>query len=287
MSAPRIYFEDDFVTLWHGRWQDVVELVDVEIAHCIADAPYDDHTHARGGRIKRKDGGVSLDALSFEALQPGEVEELSGFAAEFVKRWTLIFTADRKIEHWSSALEDAGAEFARVACWVKPDGSPQFSGDRPGHAWEPIVVAHSSSQAMRWNGRGHKGVFRTDAHELIRDGWAPCGECGTLRCFPAVYEHNRNEVKGASLHPTQKPLALMQELVALFTDEGEAVLDPYAGSGTTGLAARNLGRRAILIEKDEAHCAIAVKRLAQEVLPFVRAQKPTQSALFEAAGEKR
>lgn len=70
------------------------------------------------------------------------------------------------------------------------------------------------------------------------------------------------------LHPCQKPLDLMGWLVSLVSDAGDTVLDCFAGSGTTLVAAKNLGRRAIGIEIEERYCEIAAKRLSQEVLNF-------------------
>jgi site-specific DNA-methyltransferase (adenine-specific) len=66
-------------------------------------------------------------------------------------------------------------------------------------------------------------------------------------------------------HPSVKPLAVVNKLVRLGTQGGETILDPFAGSGTTGRAAKDLGRKAVLIEREEKYCEIAAKRMAQEV----------------------
>ena len=68
-------------------------------------------------------------------------------------------------------------------------------------------------------------------------------------------------------HPTQKPLALIKWCLGFFPD-AQGVIDPFMGSGTTLVAAKNLGRKAIGIEIEERYCEIAAKRLAQEVLDF-------------------
>jgi site-specific DNA-methyltransferase (adenine-specific) len=67
---------------------------------------------------------------------------------------------------------------------------------------------------------------------------------------------------GNTLHPTQKPLAVLKPLIDAFTQPGQSVLDPFAGSGSTLVAARLLGRRGIGIELDPAHADAATKRLA-------------------------
>lgn len=68
-------------------------------------------------------------------------------------------------------------------------------------------------------------------------------------------------------HPTQKPLALMKWCITLAGD-AKTILDPFAGSGTTGRAAKDLGRKAVLIEIKERYCEIAANRMRQEVLPL-------------------
>jgi site-specific DNA-methyltransferase (adenine-specific) len=87
---------------------------------------------------------------------------------------------------------------------------------------------------------------------------------------------------GSSCHPTQKPLGLINLLLKQFSDMGETILDPFMGSGTTLVAAKQLGRCAIGIEIEEKYCAIAVERLRQDVLPLVALEpQPGNGDLFE------
>lgn len=76
------------------------------------------------------------------------------------------------------------------------------------------------------------------------------------------------EISEKNGHPCPKPLRGMQYFARLGSIDGETILDPFMGSGTTLRAAKDLGRKAIGIEIEERYCEIAAKRLSQEVLPF-------------------
>jgi DNA modification methylase len=74
------------------------------------------------------------------------------------------------------------------------------------------------------------------------------------------------KLTGNKLHPTQKPINAMGQIIKSFTTENAIVLDPFCGSGSTLVAANNLGRRYIGIEIEEKYCEIARKRLLQQTL---------------------
>lgn len=74
---------------------------------------------------------------------------------------------------------------------------------------------------------------------------------------------NRDVITG---HPSQKPIRLISNLISLFSKTEDIICDTFAGSGTTGKAAKDSGRKCIMIEREERYCEIAAKRMAQEVL---------------------
>lgn len=83
---------------------------------------------------------------------------------------------------------------------------------------------------------------------------------------PADIIDTRRVPSGKLLHPTEKPLSTI--LAILKANKGDTILDPFMGSGTTLVAAKQLGRKAVGIEIEEKYCEIAVRRLSQEVLPL-------------------
>jgi site-specific DNA-methyltransferase (adenine-specific) len=123
---------------------------------------------------------------------------------------------------------------------------PQVTGDRPAQGDEAIVIAHVPGR-KRWNGGGKTAIYP----------------------FPLANGDGR-------IHPTQKPEALLEALVRDFTDPGELVLDPFAGSGTTGVACKRLGRRFVGWETQERYQRAAQARIdsTREQLELVRVKAP-------------
>jgi len=110
--------------------------------------------------------------------------------------------------------------------------------------------------------------------------------CQPKRSFGEYRDKSRFIVYPAqqhNLHPNEKPLAVVTKMMRLGSVEGDLVVDPFMGSGTTLVAAKLLGRRAIGIELERKYCEIAVNRLRQSVMDFGDAEpEPIVNAeLFE------
>lgn len=237
------YFEDGGIVIYHGDCRDVLLALPTLVDHVITDPPYSAHTHAKQwiGAALTSDGKPRVSTahkeLGFDPLSHDVQAFFCADARWRVRRWVLAFCDLESIWGWRSMMLALGLDYVRACVWDKVDGAPQFTGDRPAAGAEAIVCGHRRG-VKDWNGGGGRNVFR----------------------------HAVNGERGAKPHPSTKPESLMSELVSLFTNPGDLILDPFAGSGTTAVAAKRLGRRCILIEREEKYCEIAVKRLSQGAL---------------------
>lgn len=244
------------------------QLPELCVDHVITDPPYSKQVHASVRTSKRNRlSDVAEHAcrarrvvdLGFEHLSAPMLEASAVQFARLVRRWVLAFSDVESSHLWRGALGQAGLKYKRTGAWVRRGGAPQFSGDRPAAGFEAITMAHRVGRT-RWNGGGRAAVYS----------------------YPIVA--NRAGARHSRIHPTQKPLALMLELVELFTDPGDLVLDPYAGSATTGVACLRLGRRFIGCELDAGFAATARERLAAHDAGLtLKAARAGQVGLFGGA----
>lgn len=207
-------------------------LDDASVDVVITDPPYEAEAHTSQRLVARAGGKLEVEPLTFPPITEEQRTESARQMARLARRWILVFCQVEAAMKWRSALEAAGAIYKRTCLWVKPDGKPQYSGDRPGIGYESIVACHAPGRST-WNGGGSHGVF------IVNKGGDP-----------------------RTGHQTQKPVALMELLVRLFSDKEDLILDPFAGSGTTGVAAIRLGRRFLGWELNPEYAAIARRRLS-------------------------
>ncbi len=135
--------------------------------------------------------------------------------------------------------------------WQTP-AAPNLIGD-----YEAITIACRDGWERR--SPGHLDGWRDTI-----GGWPEL--CSTVWKVCTVGGNGRNRARGD--HPAPFPSELAARCIRLSTWPDETVLDPFAGTGTTLLAARDLGRRAIGIERSERYCELAARRLSQTTLDF-------------------
>lgn len=216
---------------------DCMEALEVipAVNHIISDPPYEaslhDSKNALRGRL-RNDGGPELSGLDFAAIDDVR-QVIVDLCAEVTTGWFIAFCTVEGTYPWSQAINKSPMKYKRSCAWIKPDSTPQLNGQCPAQGYECFVCAWAGQGHSRWNAGGKRGV----------------------------YTHCVNGPEREGTHPTEKPRRLMAELIRDFTNAGETILDPFMGSGTTGVAAIQLGRKFIGIEREARYFDIAVKRI--------------------------
>jgi hypothetical protein len=203
---------------------DAREFPDVPFDVMIVDPPYSAHVHDRATSNHTAGAGPTKRDLGFAAIGDDLRSAIVTIAVR-ARRWSCVFTDIEGLHAWRERVLEARLHYVRAVPWVRWS-QPQLSGDRPPSGAELAMLAHPHG-AKRWSGPGSLTAFDT------------------------------RSLRGSDKFPCEKPLDLMLSLVSWFSDAGETVVDPCCGSGTTGLAARLLGRDAILCDCDAAAVALA------------------------------
>lgn len=247
MGRPVIpYYRDESVTLYHGDAFEALGSMPERSVDCvITDPPFDARTHGmarsnRAGKGTSAGGNRVLAGRSdvrFDPFTHDRQLELFSSLGRITRRWVVSNLATDTAFRFETGDGPDGLRVLRIGAWVKTNPMPIISADRPAMGWEPIAYMHRVDVKPEWRGGGRAANFVMPTSQ-------------------------------GSGHPTQKPIDMVRQWVQWFTNPGDLILDPFAGSGTTLRAAADEGRRAIGYELDERFCEIAAKRLAQGVLDF-------------------
>lgn len=205
------------------------EIPDASIDAVITDPPYEAEAHTPMRRTRAMiEGRAVAVGMPFDPITETLRAQIINESGRVCKKWCLMFCQAEAVGRYQDLFGD---HWRRAMVWVKPDSPPQFSGDRPAMGYESICAAWLGECKSKWNGGGKRGVFT---------------------CNSTNYQHT---------HPAQKPIDLMVNLITLFTNEGDTVIDPFMGSGTTGVACVKLNRSFIGFEINPDYFAIAKRRI--------------------------
>jgi DNA modification methylase len=153
------------------------------------------------------------------------------------------------IHRVGAILQDLGYWILNEIVWVKANPMPNFRGVRFTNAHETMLWA-SRERGSRYTYHHHAMKSLNDDLQMRSDWY-----------LPLCTGRERLKLDGAKLHATQKPESLLYRVILASTNLGDIVLDPFFGTGTTGVMAQQLGRRWIGMERDPAYIAAAQARI--------------------------
>lgn len=263
MSESSIVVADRDMTLYRGDALEVLrDFQDAAFQACVTSPPY----------LDARPEYPSPTLAEFRAIFKELRRVVAGPMLLNVGR---LWNERREVLWWVKLLEEADAtgwQLRDTLIWVKPNANPIHGqvlansheyvfllGD--GSVPDNVRTDYDEESLARFtrryrNGGGVKGDVREqDSREANELG-------ARARSFFIAYVGRE---KG-NPHPAPMPLELAMHLVALASVEGDEIVDPFAGSGTTLLAARMLGREAVGIEFNANYCEMASRRLAQQSL---------------------
>ena len=267
---------DDYpATLLHGDMLSVLEgITDLSIDMIFADPPYNlsnDGFTCKGGRM------VSVNKGDWDVSAGPEAD------FEFHREW--IAACHRKLKPggtiWITgtyhsiyqcgfALQMGGWHLLNEISWFKPNASPNLSCRMFTASHESVIWARTDKkhkhvfnyQDMK-NGDWHEGdQLKKDAKQM-RSVWS----------IPLTKKSEKRHGK----HPTQKPENLLERIVLASTNPGDVILDPFCGSGTTGVVAVRCGRKFIGIDMDKHYLHDIAKRRIQDEVDALQSRPATNN----------
>lgn len=228
------YYERDGITLFNADMLEVT--VPFVTSVFVTDPPYSRAGAVHTGRSTT--AGTASDAAGSDQFWLYWFRHVARKIGEYTRPigCGFVFCDYRTVNLIERAFESAGCGWSVTQCLVwDRDGMGLGSPFRASHE----LIAFVRGPDFKWTGR-------KDIRNVIR--------------YPWQYGAHPN-------HPAEKPVGLIRQLLEwVATSEWDTVFDPFAGSGPTLLAAKDLGLRAVGIEAVEEHCATAVSRLAQEAM---------------------
>ena len=260
MEKLRSYYKSpnrDF-TLLMGDTFSLLQQFDFKFDMIFADPPY-----------FLSNGGISVQSGKMVSVDKGDWDKSHGFAADnaFHKRWIQL-CRDKLTEAgtiWISgtyhnifsvaqALTELQFKILNVITWQKTNPPPNLSCRYFTHSTEFIVWARKNKKIPHLY--NYELMRKLNGGKQMRDVWP----------LPAIARWE----KSCGKHPTQKPLALLTRTILAATRPGDWVLDPFAGSSTTGIAASLAGRRYLGIEQEQEFLEMSRLRRQELEMPGVR-----------------
>jgi len=250
-SAAETYISGDCIEAMNALPEKSVDLI-------FADPPYNLQL---GGDLLRPDNS-QVDAVDDHWDQFESFATYDRFTREWLTAARRVLKDDgalwvigsyHNIFRVGSMLQDLDFWILNDVVWRKSNPMPNFKGTRFTNAHETLIWAAKGKGAKRY-------TFNYDAMKMANDEIQMRSDWTLPLC---TGEERIKGADGLKAHPTQKPEALLYRVILSSTRPGDVILDPFFGVGTTGAAAKRLGRRFIGIEREAGYMALARQRIAK------------------------
>jgi modification methylase len=256
--TPRTHSEPSRSILVGDCVAEMARLPAASVDLIFADPPYNLQLQ---GDLKRPDDS-KVDAVD------DDWDKFSSFSAydDFTRAWLMaarrlmkpsatiwVIGSYHNIFRVGTILQDLGFWILNDVVWRKTNPMPNFRGRRFTNAHETMIWAARDPNAKGYT-FNYEALKAGNEDVQVRSDW-------TLALCTG--EERLKGGNGKKLHPTQKPEALLARVILSASRPGDLILDPFSGTGTTGAAAKRLGRQFIGVERDPAYAAAAEARFAQ------------------------
>lgn len=250
----KIYYQKENAILMHANTLELLkEMKSESIDMIFADPPY---FLSNGGMSNSGGKVVLVDKGKWDKVET--FEEKHSFNRQWIRLAKKVLKPNGTI--WISgsfhniysvgmALEQEGFKILNNITWQKKNPAPNLSCRYFTHSTETILWARKSDKNAR-HYYNYDLMKEMNNGKQMKDVWT-----GSL---------TPQSEKWAGKHPTQKPEYLLERIILSSTKEDDYILDPFVGSGTTGVVAKRLGRKFIGIDFEKDYLDIAVKRLENE-----------------------
>lgn len=163
-----------------------------------------------------------------------------------------------------ATMQKLGFWFINDVIWYKKNPTPNFRGTRLNNSHETLIWATKSKKSRYTFNYKTAKELNTDTVDEKERLKGIRKQMGSVWRFPICSGNERlKNNKGEKLHSTQKPLAMLERILAISTHENDIVLDPFGGTMTTAAAAKIMGRQYIMIEREASYCKAGKLRLSQ------------------------
>ena len=260
------YFVKNGFVLYNGDCLNILnQLPEDSVDMIFADPPYN-----------LSNGGFTVHAGKRVSVNKGDWDSSKGFAEDFKFQLAWIKACKRVLKPhgtiWISgtyhsiyqcgyALQLEGYKILNDICWFKPNASPNLSGRYFTASHETLIWARKDEKSKHTFNYQHmkktswpEDFFKNEGKQMRSVWHVPETEDLWVEGTPKSGE----KIHGK--HPTQKPLALLDRIVLASTNKGDIILDPFAGSSTTGISATNYGRKFIGIDLNKDYLNLSIKR---------------------------